>query len=636
MFHASSIGMIEQDLYLYNIGRLFHSYRTLGAHVITVKGVLGVRFAVWAPNALKVNVIGEFNDWKGSPMHSMKKVENTGIWALFIPGIHEGVLYKFEIITQEGEKLVKADPYAFYTERRPNTASIVKDLSIYSWQDDHWMRRQRQRNSYNQPMLIYEVHLGTWKIKGKEHFYTYEELADDLVDYVVRTGYTHIEILPLSEHPFDRSWGYQITGYYSATSRYGTPEQLMILIDRCHQRNIGVILDWVPGHFCKDDHGLRLFDGTPLYEGHDLNKAEKPSWGTLAFDFGISEVQSFLISNAIFWMDVFHVDGLRVDAVASMMDLHLDKPESMRTLNCFGGSENLDALYFLKKLNKTVFHYYPNALMIAEDSSSRTGMTSPVYLGGIGFNYKWNMGWMNDMLRYIQLDPVQRGFHHQLITFSFFYAFSENFVLPLSHDEVVHGKKSLLNKMPGIYEEKFANLRLFYGYWIAHPGKKLLFMGGEFGQFAEWKDLDQLDWKLPEHFDLHRKMLSYTTQLNQLYKQVPALWENDFRSGGFEWIDAHNAEQSIISFIRRGNDVHTYVIVICNFSNILYENYNVGIPDEGAYQIIFNSDEESFGGSGRISEEPVISKELPYHGRNHSVSMKIPPLSFQLLSYIPQ
>ncbi len=422
-----------------------------------------MRFALWAPQARSVGVAGSFNGWNGQS-HPMEPIGTTGVWWTFIEHIGEGELYKYEIETLSGVRLLKADPFAFHAERRPGTSSVTASLKCYQWRDAAWMQGRPQRNIYSKPLLIYEVHLGSWRIKGEEDFYSYDELADHLASYAQQMGYTHIELMPITEHPLDASWGYQATGYFAATSRYGDPAGLMRFVDRCHQAGLGVILDWVPGHFCKDDHGLREFDGTPLYEGADWKRAEKPLWGTLAFDFGRAEVQSFLLSSAIFWMEMFHLDGLRVDAVASMIDLHFDKPESMFTFNEYGGKDNLAALHFLKKLNEVVFHYYPDALMIAEDSSSWPGVSAPTYAGGLGFNFKWNMGWMNDMLRYMALHPADRRHHHHLITFSLVYAFNENFVLPLSHDEVVHGKRSLLNKMSGTYEEKFAQLRLFF--WL--------------------------------------------------------------------------------------------------------------------------------------------------------------------------
>lgn len=630
MVNAASNGLSSRDLYLFNQGELFHSYRTFGAHPARSGRKRGVRFTVWAPHARQVRVSGSFNDWNGEG-HGMELVGETGVWSLFVPGIGPGELYKYEIETMEGNWLLKSDPFAFGAERRPNTASVVCDLTAYQWRDEEWQRKKRNGNPYNGAMNIYEVHLGSWKNKGKEVFFTYEEMAGELVEYVAAMGYTHIELLPIQEHPLDQSWGYQVTGYYAPTSRYGSPEQLMILVDKCHERGIGVILDWVPCHFCKDDHGLRRFDGTPIYEGTDWKRAEKPIWGTLSFDYGRTEVQSFLISNAIFWMDVYHIDGLRVDAVASMIDLNFDKPPELHTLNKFGGTENLDALSFLKRLNETVFHYYPQALMIAEDSSAWPAVTSPTYMGGLGFNFKWNMGWMNDILRYIELDPNERAHHHNLITFSLVYAFSENYILPLSHDEVVHGKRSLLNKMPGTYEQKFAQLRLFYGFWMTHPGKKLLFMGGELGQFDEWKDADTLDWMLLD-YPLHRMMKDYTEALNGVYLNQPSLWERDSDPGGFEWIDVNNAAQSIVVFLRRGQAGNRFTVAICNFSYHYYGGYRIGVPEEGTYRVLLHSEDAAYGGCLQKVPQLLSSSDIPWHGRDYSVAAEVPPFSFQLLT----
>ncbi len=621
-------GLTEEELYLFNMGSSYHSYRFMGAHLKKQDGVEGVRFAVWAPHAESVSVVGDFNGWNGGG-HVMRPFGNTGVHHLFIPHLREGELYKYELRTRKGETLVKSDPYAFYSERRPGTASIVADVLNYDWDDGVWQKHKATSPPYSSPLLIYEVHAGSWKIKGKEYFYTYEELAAELVPYAAEMGYTHIELMPLAEHPLDQSWGYQITGFYSPTSRYGTPRQLKKLVESCHRHNIGVILDWVPGHFCKDSHGLRLFDGEPLYESKVPGLAELPLWGTTAFDFSILEVVSFLISNAVFWMDVYHIDGLRVDAVANMLNLHMDKPQHLLTYNKLGGQENLDALAFLKKLNETVFHYYPNTLMLAEDSSAWPAVTSPTYLGGLGFNFKWNMGWMNDSLRYMELEPDQRPHHHHLITFSLCYAFSENYVLPLSHDEVVHGKRSLLNKMPGTYEEKFHQLRLFYGYWISHPGKKLLFMGGEWGQFDEWKDGDQLDWMVLQ-YKSHTSMREYVSALNSAYRNTPSLWERDAEPEGFEWVDVHNAEHAIISFIRRG--FTSLSLVVANFSRRSWVNYRVGVPETGIYKTVLNSDDSVFGGCREDGLESFISEDIPWHGRDQSICLNLPPFTFILLT----
>jgi 1,4-alpha-glucan branching enzyme len=618
----------QEDLYLFNTGQLFHAYRNLGAHATEWSGKSGVRFAVWAPNARSVSVVGDFNSWNGSD-YRMEKAGTTGIWVLFVPEIGEGERYKYELIDVHGERRLKSDPFAFRSELRPQTASVVARLDSYEWQDDAWMEHKRRNPPYERPMLTYEVHLGSWRMDAPEQFRTYEELADELVEYVADMGYTHIELLPLTEHPLDRSWGYQATGYYSATSRYGPPEGLQKLVDRCHQKGIGVLLDWVPGHFCRDDHGLRLFDGTALFEHSDDRLADKPLWGTLAFDFGKPEVVSFLISNALFWMDVYHIDGLRVDAVASMIDLHFDKSEDRKTYNRYGTSEHLEALDFIRTLNETVFRHYPDSLMIAEDSSAYPAVTMPVYLGGLGFNYKWNMGWMNDMLKYMETDPDQRSSHHSLMTFSLWYAFSENYVLPLSHDEVVHGKRSLLHKMPGSYPEKFANLRLLYGYWMAHPGKKLLFMGSEYGQFDEWKDFAGLDWKLLS-YPLHDSMHRFMRRLNRLYAEMPQLWECDHLADAFTWIDVNNAQQSILSFSRSARSTETPVIVICNFSRHTYPAYRFGVPLQGRYRLLLNSDEADYGGSGHPVPEDTEADDPPMHGKPYSLEVPLPALTCQI------
>ncbi len=612
----------EHDIFLFHQGNLHHSYQMLGAHVIEHEGQIGVRFTVWAPHAEGVSVVGDFNQWDGvaNPMY---KINHSGLWTLFIPNVKEHQLYKYQIRNLYGEIIYKADPYAVYSELKPATASIVYSLDGYEWNDDVW--QQNKATSYERPMNIYEVHLGTWKKKDDGGYYSYRELADELVNYVADMGYTHIEILPLFEHPYDRSWGYQITGYYAITSRFGTPHDFMYFVDRCHQKGIGVILDWVPGHFVKDEHGLRLFDGTPLYEYADPNKAETKGWGTLSFDLGKTEVQSFLISNVIFLLDVYHIDGLRVDAVASMLYLDFGKEDGEWSPNHYGGRENLESIAFFRKLNETVFKYFPHTLMIAEESTAWPLVSAPTYLGGLGFNFKWNMGWMNDMLKYMEMDAVYRKYHHDLLTFSFFYAFSENYILPLSHDEVVYGKKSLLNKMHGDYWQKFASLRLFYGYMMAHPGKKLLFMGGEFGQFDEWKDLEGLDWSLLE-YDSHHKLQHYVKELNHFYKQEKILWEKDHHVGGFEWIDPHATDQSIVSFMRRDKD-GDFMVIISNFTSVYYEKYRIGVPRFGIYQEVFNSDNEQYGGSGKGNIGDVESEKIEWHNQRYSLHIQVPPLA---------
>lgn len=623
----------SEMLYLFNRGQLFHAYRTFGAHSVECGGETGVRFAVWAPRARDVRVAGAFNGWNGAN-HRLEPAGTTGVWIGFVPGIGEGEIYKYEIVDASGNLKLKADPFAFHAELRPATASVVARPDGYEWQDREWLESRRKRAPYDRPMLVYEVHLGSWRTDGPGSFRSYERLAEELVDYVAEMGYTHIEVLPLTEHPLDQSWGYQATGYFAPTSRYGPPEGLKLLVDRCHRRGIGVLLDWVPGHFCKDEHGLRLFDGTPQFEPDDWRLAEKPLWGTLAFDFGKPEVQSFLISNAIYWLEVYHVDGLRVDAVASMIDLHFDKPAEMHTRNRRGGTEHLEAIEFLRKLNETVFRSFPDALMVAEDSSAWPGVTSPTYLGGLGFNYKWNMGWMNDSLKYMQTDPSRRPSVHSLLTFSLLYAYSENYVLPLSHDEVVHGKGSLLGKMPGTYEEKFANLRLYYGYWMTHPGKKLLFMGGEFGQFDEWKDAAELDWPLLR-YPLHDAMRRYVRDLNALYGAEAALWEQDHHPDGFRWIDADNAAQAMLTYVRFARDERRHLVCVCNFSRTFYPVYRIGVPGGTAYRPIMSSDFADYGGSGCRMPRQAKAERKPLHGQPFSIGIPVPPLTFLLLEPEP-
>ncbi len=615
----------EYDRYLFHQGTHYASYSFLGGHLLVQDGQAGARFGVWAPHAQRVSVVGDFNNWDGRT-NLLDKMPGSKIWAGFIPGLKEGDLYKYEILTAQGTISLKADPFAFWAEKKPQTASRLCDLHSYQWQDHQWQADKVKKSGYTEPMLIYEVHLGSWKQHGWENYYTYQELTDELVDYVAKMGYTHIELLPIMEHPFDGSWGYQVMGYYAPTSRHGHPRDFMAFVDRCHQRGIGVILDWVPGHFVKDDPGLRLFDGTPCYEYAEVRRADNKGWGTSNFDLGKTEVQSFLISNALYWLDVFHLDGIRVDAVASMLYLDYGRKPGEWNPNSKGGRENLEGIAFLRKLNEEIFARFPHALVMAEESTSWPLVTMPTYLGGLGFNYKWNMGWMNDMLRYMEEDPVHRKYHHNLVTFSFMYAFSENFVLPLSHDEVVHGKRSLLNKMPGDYWQKFANFRAFLGYMMGHPGKKLLFMGYEFGQFIEWKYDEDLDWHLLD-YPMHRHLWEYNRALNHFYKENPALWELDFSWEGFEWIDANDSDQSVLSFLRRGNDPDDFLIVVVNFTPVVREPYRIGVPRAGVYEEIFNSDDPKWGGSGQFNQTPLRAQVQPWHNQEYSLELKLPPLA---------
>ena len=613
----------DEQLYLFNEGSNHQSYLMLGAHIVKSGNTEGVRFSVWAPNAVRVSVVGDFNVWD-IERHPMEKIGNSGVWTRFVSGIGQNEKYKYAIRTNAGETLLKYDPYAFFSEVRPNTASIVYSLDGYQWGDDEWQLRKKDSSPYDRPVSIYEVHLGSWRRKSNGSFLTYRDYARELVNYAVEMGYTHIELLPVAEHPLDRSWGYQVLGYYAVTSRYGAPEDFMYFVDQCHQKGIGVILDWVPGHFPKDAPGLARFDGTALYEHADPRQGEQPQWGTLVFNYGRKEVQSFLISNAIFWLDRYHVDGFRVDAVASM--LYLDFARKDWIPNRYGGRENLDAIDFLKKLNEAVYARFPNSLMIAEESSVWPMVTKPTYLGGLGFNYKWNMGWMNDILKYMSMDPIHRKWHHNLLTFSMMYAFSENFILPLSHDEVVHGKHSLLDKMPGDYWKKFAGLRTLYGYMTAHPGKKLLFMGGEFGQFIEWKFDDSLDWHLLG-YEMHRKMWDYVRELNHFYLENPCLWENDHNWDGFHWIDPNDTNQSVLSFLRKGKREEEFLIAVINFTPVPRQDYRIGVPRAGKYTEVFNSDAARFGGSGVHNEGMMDVEGTPWHCFEQSISIAIPPLA---------
>lgn len=614
----------DYDLYLFHEGSHCHSYRLFGAHAASREGVNGIEFTVWAPKAQTVSVVGDFNGWQGD-RHSLIPCKDGDVWRLFVPGLEPGEFYKYQITAAGGETFLKADPYAFAAECRPGTASRIYSLAGYQWHDEAWQREKTAAASYQRPLLIYEVHLGSWKRNPQGEFLSYRELAEELPGYVKKMGYTHIELLPVAEHPYDGSWGYQATGYYAPTSRYGTPADFMYFVDTCHQMGIGVILDWVPGHFCKDDHGLRMFDGSPLYESGWQARSENLGWGTSNFDFGKPEVVSFLISNAVFWLEVYHIDGLRVDAVANMLYHDYGREGQEWLPNQYGGRENLEAIAFLKKMNEMVFTYFPQTLMIAEESTAWPLVSRPTYLGGLGFNYKWNMGWMNDMLCYMEMDSIFRKWHHQLLTFSLMYAFSENFILPLSHDEVVHGKKSLLNKMPGDYWQKFAGLRAFYGYMMAHPGKKLLFMGGEFGQFIEWKYDDSLDWHLL-NYDMHKKLHEYVRQLNALYQSQHALWQNDYDWKGFNWIDCSDCTHSIVVFMRRGEEENKTIIVLCNFTPAVHEMYRIGVPEKGEYREIFNSDWEVFGGSGQ-QNGLLMTEDLEWHNQKQSLSLTVPPLS---------
>ena len=616
------------DLHLHSEGTNYEEYNGFGAHIVTAEGVKGTRFAVWAPNAIVVSVVGNFNDWdtRRSPM----RARTSGVWEIFIPGVEAGTSYKYAVKSRfRGYSQMKSDPYGFEMETPPKSASIVADIDNYEWHDENWMERRGQTRWLDSAMSVYEVHLGSWRKNEHNQPLTYRELATTLVGYVKQLGFTHVELMPVAEHPYAPSWGYQVTGYFSPTSRFGSPEDFMYFVDRCHQEGIGVIMDWVPGHFPKDAHGLAFFDGTALYEHEDPRLGEHRDWGTLIFNYGRNEVRSFLISNALFWLKKYHIDGLRVDAVASMLYLDYSRKHGEWIPNLYGGNENLDAIDFLRKTNELV-HQVPGAITVAEESTAFTGVSRPVYLNGLGFTMKWNMGWMHDMLHYFEHDPIYRRYHQNEITFSMVYAFTENFVLPISHDEVVYGKKALLDKMPGDEWQRFANARAFLSYMYGHPGKKLLFMGSEFGQTAEWNSEAQLEWWLLDHA-IHRKFQTFCGALNHLYRSEPALYEVDFQGSGFEWIDFHDAEHSIISFVRRGKRREDYVVVICNFTPQPFSQYRIGMPEAGAFREIFNSDAEMFGGSNMGNGGRVYAEATPSHGRPASATVVIPPLAVVVL-----
>jgi 1,4-alpha-glucan branching enzyme len=613
------------DLQLWGEGNHRRAYEWMGAHIMKIGEVSGTRFVVCAPGAKRVSVVGSFNEWDGR-RHPMRKYHDQGIWEIFIPGLVDGDLYKYEIAV-EGQDLplLKADPYAFYSELRPRNASIVKDINTYEWSDGEWMATRTK--GFDEPMSIYEVHLGSWKKKELDPtgFLSYRELADDLIPYVKEMGYTHIELLPIAEHPYDPSWGYQITGYFAPTSRFGPPEDLMFFVDKCHQEDIGVIVDWVPAHFGKDDHGLRLFDGTALYEHSDPRQGEHRDWGTLIFNFGRTEVQNFLISNAIYWCDKFHIDGLRVDAVASMLYLDYSREDGEWIPNKFGGRENIEAIDFLKRFNVVINEEFEGVVTMAEESTSWPMVSRPTYVGGLGFDYKWNMGWMNDTLKYIAIDPIFRKYHHNQLTFSMIYAFTENFLLPLSHDEVVHMKRSLISKMPGDDWQKFANLRLLYTYMFCHPGKKLLFMGSELAQWGEWDSEKSIDWGLVK-YDRHKGIQTLVKDLNRVYREQKALHQVDFDWSGFQWVDFSDTDNGILAFIRRSKKEHDALVCIFNFTPQVHYDYTIGVPIPGPYRTVFNSDSEFYGGSNFGNTE-LKAEKGEFHNQAAHVRINIPPLA---------
>ncbi|HHM04573.1 MAG TPA: 1,4-alpha-glucan branching protein GlgB [Gammaproteobacteria bacterium] len=611
------------DLHLFGEGRHWHAYRFLGAHPVTVDGIKGVRFATWAPNAARVSVVGDFNDWDGR-RHPMRVRGGSGIWELFIPGLSPGSLYKFELRHRDsGRVFIKADPYAQQFEVRPSTASVVRAENTHEWHDENWLQQRQNSDWRHAAMSIYEVHLGSWQRDEHGRFLNYRELARRLVDYVKPLGFTHIELLPVTEHPLDASWGYQTIGNYAATSRFGTPDDFRWFVDHCHQNGIGVLLDWVPGHFPKDPHGLARFDGSALYEHEDPRRGEHRDWGTLIFNYGRNEVRNYLLSSAVFWLEDMHLDGLRVDAVASMLYLDYSREEGDWLPNQYGGNENLDAIAFLRQLNEVTHSHCPGTVVIAEESTSWPMVSRPTYLGGLGFSMKWNMGWMHDTLEYMKKDPVHRHYHHDLLTFGMLYGFSENFVLPFSHDEVVHGKGSLLGRMPGDEWQRFANLRLLYTYMYTYPGKKLLFMGCEFGQVPEWNFNTELEWFVLQ-YPFHAGVKNLVGDLNRIYREEPALHAHDFEPEGFDWIDCHDATQSVISYLRRAGD--SIAAVVLNFTPIPRPNYRLGVPRPGEYRELVNSDSAFYGGSNMGNGGSAYAEAIPWMGQPYSVNITVPPL----------
>jgi len=623
--------LTDFDLHLFGKGDHHKVYEKLGAHCVEVNGVVGVQFAVWAPSARSVSVVGDFNGWDRR-RHAMRVLGSSGVWEIFIPEIQEGELYKFSVKSREGEILDKTDPYATEMEFRPRTASRINFLANYSWKDSIWMENRRRKHWDEAPISVYEVHLGSWARVPEENnrWLSYRELAEKLIPYVKERGFTHIELLPIMEHPFDGSWGYQVTGYYAPTSRFGTPQDFMFFVDHCHQNDIGVILDWVPAHFPQDRHALAEFDGTHLYEHADPRKGLHQDWGTYIFNYGRNEVKNFLAGNALFWIDKYHVDGLRTDAVASMLYLDYSRKEGEWIPNEYGGRENLEAIAFLKHVNGLIRHYYPGVLSIAEESTAWPGVTNELQYGGLGFSLKWNMGWMHDTLSYFSKDPIYRSHHQGALTFALLYAFTEKFLLPLSHDEVVHGKAALLSKMPGDVWQKFANVRSLYGFMYGFPGKKLLFMGSEIAQWKEWNHDTSLDWHLLQ-YDAHRGVQRWVEDLNWLYHSEPSLYEVDFHYSGFEWIDFSDATGSVLSFLRYSNKKRRFMVVVCNFTPVPRYSYRIGVPEEGIYEEVLNSDSRYYGGSNVGNGGHITADPIPSHGRTFSLSLTLPPLAVLFL-----
>lgn len=620
--------------YLFNSGDNFKSYEMLGSHKVKIDGVDGWRFAVWAPKAVSVRVVGDFNDWNGYDK-MLERIETSGVWYGFFTDIEEGMLYKYAIEAEDGETYYKADPYAVKSELRPGTASVTKDISNnYKWGDKAWISARGKNSTLTEPMNIYEIHIGSWKIHDDGSFYTYRELADELVPYVKKMGYTHIELMPITEYPFDGSWGYQVTGFFSATTRYGESEDLKYLIDKCHKNHIGIIMDWVPAHFPRDAHGLRMFDGTPVYEYADPRLGEHKDWGTMVFDYSKSEVISFLISSAYFWAEQYHIDGIRVDAVSSMLYRDYSRNDGEWVPNEYGGNGNLEAVDFLKKLNKIMGTEFPNFMMVAEESTAWPLVTAPPENDGLGFNYKWNMGWMNDTLRYMGMDPYFRKDNHSLLTFMMMYAYSENYILPLSHDEVVHGKGSMLNKMFGEYDEKFAAYRTLLGYYMTMPGKKMLFMGGEFGQMLEWRYDDQLEWNVLE-IDKHKRLHQYVKDLNHFYMENKALWELDTSWDGFRWVNEADSENSVLSYIRRGRHAADNVVVVANFTPVERPIYKIGVPLAGEYEVVFHSSAVKYGGNKRITKKVYKTKNMQFSDMMYTIEVAIDGNSVMFLKKKP-
>ncbi|MCB0191423.1 MAG: 1,4-alpha-glucan branching protein GlgB [Anaerolineae bacterium] len=623
-----SVLLTDFDKYLIGEGTHERTYEKLGAHLTEQDGKKGTHFSVWAPNAKEVSVVGDFNSW--NPTSHTMYPSDSGIWTTFIPEIREHTVYKYHILTQTGDQFDKADPYGFGMEQRPKTASVVTNLEDYQWQDADWVNNRSQNQAFDKPISIYEVHLGSWRKHYDDdwgtRYLTYREFADELIPYVLDMGYTHIELMPISEYPLDASWGYQVLGFFAPTSRFGTPQDFMYFVDKCHQNNIGIILDWVPAHFPKDGAGLNYFDGTHLYSHSDPRKGEHQDWGTLIFNYDRHEVRSFLISNALFWIDKYHIDGLRVDAVASMLYLDYSREEGQWVPNEYGGRENLGAISFLRAMNETVHINFPGVLTIAEESTAWPMVSRPPYMGGLGFSLKWNMGWMHDTLNYVSKDTIYRKYHHNDMTFSLLYAFNENFILPLSHDEVVHGKRSIIDKMPGDEWQKFANLRAYYAYMWSHPGKKLLFMGGEFGQWQEWNFNQSLEW-MALTAPSHQGVQTFVKDLNHIYRNEPALYEDDFEHTGFQWIDANDSDNSVFSFIRFAKSSDEFLIVISNFTQVVRENYRVGVHKPGFYVEVLNSDSSHYWGSNVGNGGGVHTENMPFHGRDYSLLLTLPPLA---------